>query len=350
MDFNKYLVFLFVFVLLSCDKDEKEEILFDELRNGYLVLNEGLFQHNNSTVSWLDKNEEQSISDIFLRKSGRNLGDTGNDMKRYGGKIYIAVTTSSTLEIQDARTFENLRQIKLHYQGVAQQPRNMVFHSGKVYVSSFDGFINVIDTMTYAIERIPVGKNPDHLVIAENTLLVSNSGGLNFPEMDSTVFAIDLSTHQLTDSFVIGKNPGSIVYDGNNGAYVVRRGNYSNIPSELFYIDLVSKSVESMGVAASSLVVHHNNMYVVDFNSTTHDATVSTFDLVTKTITTNQTLNFENHVQTFYGLFPQDDGSFLVLDAMSFTNQGFLRFFDENGTYQKSVRCGLNPTKLIKYD
>lgn len=362
MNFNRAHSIHFVYVKLTwyipilllifaCQKEEQEEKPNFQLSNGLLVLNEGLFQHNNSSISWIDLESNEVVEDIHFQINESFLGDTGNDMKRYGGKVYIAVTTSSTVEVYDAQTFENIRRISMHFNGVAQQPRNIDFYNGKVYITSFDGYVNVLDTLTYAItERIPVGLNPDHLVIANNELFVSNSGGLNSPTMDSTVFRINLDNSELIDSYVVGKNPGAIVHVEGNGIYVVKRGDYINDDSELVYINLNNNSVENLGLSASFIVQDNNDLLIVDVNGTTQQAQVHRFNTNLNQIEQEDILEITNNVQTLYGIYPFSDGTYAVLDAMGYTNQGYVRFFDEQGVYIESIQVGLNPSKLLYYE
>ena len=38
------------------------------------------------------------------------------------------------------------------------------------------------------------------------------------------------------------------------------------------------------------------------------------------------------------------------MDAMNFTNTGYVREFDVSGTYVQSFHVGLNPNKILIYD
>src|SRR5690606_26745009 len=103
-----------VILIVSCKKDEPvDPPVSESLSNGMVVLCEGLFQHNNSTVSWVDFSTGTIANNLFATKTGRQLGDTGNDMKRYGGKIYIVVTVSSTVEVVNATSFSSIKQISM---------------------------------------------------------------------------------------------------------------------------------------------------------------------------------------------------------------------------------------------
>jgi hypothetical protein len=131
-----------IIVLSACKKKkpDPETPTPSVLENGILVLNEGLFNQNNSSLSWIDVASGSVNGSFFEQKAGRGLGDTGNDMQRYGGKIYIVVNVSSTVEVMDAHTGASLQQISMIHNGVPKQPRSLAFYGSKMYVTCYDGY------------------------------------------------------------------------------------------------------------------------------------------------------------------------------------------------------------------
>lgn len=350
MNSIKYILILLLFV--GCKKDEIEpsEDLPSNYSNGILVLNEGLFQQNNSTLSWIDLNSNEIRQDLFLEINDRLLGDTGNDLKRYGGKVYIVVNASSTVEVLDAYTLKSLKQIQLNYQSQGQQPRRIAFWSGKAYVSSYDGYVNIIDTNSLNVtNRIEVGQNPEDLTVMNDHLFVSNSGGLSFPNVDSTVFQIDLNTNQVVDTFVVGKNPGDIISDGNQNIYVVKRGDFNTNPSELIKINVSTGIIENTSLPASTLSKDENYMYISYYNYNSSNSSVSLFELNTETLI-NSNLIGSNDITTLYGSFGFKNGQIICLDAANFTNTGFLKLFNQSGSLTSSYQVGLNPNKILIYE
>jgi hypothetical protein len=77
------------------------------------VLSEGLIHMNNSTLSMYDFEAKTTVSDYFLAKNQRGLGDTANDMELYGSKLYVVVNVSSQIEILDVSTGKSLKQIPM---------------------------------------------------------------------------------------------------------------------------------------------------------------------------------------------------------------------------------------------
>jgi YVTN family beta-propeller protein len=344
--------FLFLFFIFACKKEDinDDHNVFKTFQNGLLVLNEGLFQQNNSTLSWVDLATDEVKSDVFLNINNRLLGDTGNDLKRYGGKIYIVVNASSTVDVIDAKTLKRIAQIDMKYNGVAQQPRYIDFYQNKAYVSSFDGYVNEIDTAQLTItNRIKVGENPDGLSISGGYLYVANSGGLNFPNVDTTVFQIDLLNLSVQDTFVVGNNPGRVVAHESGYVYVVKRGNYGSEPSELIKINTQNGTVENTATPASGIYRIDEEMYITYYNESTQNNTVSVFDFSTNSIVQNNIID-GSQIQTLYGVSKLPDGTIVCMDAMGYTNSGYLRFFTPNGSLKKSINVGLNPNNFLYYE
>ncbi|MDX1652727.1 MAG: YncE family protein [Brumimicrobium sp.] len=347
----KVIFVLIIVILTGCKKEENNDPSTPEsFSNGILVLNEGLFQQNNSTLSWIDLSKNEVIHDIFLAKNNRLLGDTGNDLKKYGSKIYVVVNASSTIEVLDSKTLTSIKQISLSLNGQAQEPRKITFWKNKAFVSSFDGFVNIIDTASLnVINRIQVGQNPEGISVAGDQLFVANSGGLNFPNVDSTVFKIDLINEVIVDTFTVGKNPGDVYARTDGSVYVVKRGDYAGDPSELVRIDSNTGQVTSLGFPVSSLSVKNDILVIAYYDYNSGNSNVSNYDMTSQQMISSSTIN-SNQVSTLYGAYLLPDNRTVALDAMNFTNTGYLRIFGTNGMIESSFEVGLNPNNIIVYE
>lgn len=347
------LVFLVLIVFFTACKKEKEEqqVAPAHLQKGLLVLNEGLYQLNNSALSWVNLDKHTVNLDFFTQKTERLLGDTGNDMKRYGGKIYIVVNVSSTIEVLDASSGKSIKQISMLVGSQAKQPRNIAFYGEKAYITCFDGYVDVLDTASLQIEtRIQVGLNPEDLTVSGNRLFVSNSGGLNGTEMDSTVSVIDLNSHTETDKIVVGKNPGDMLTDHLGNVYVVVRGNYSSIPSRLKKINPTSLQITKVfEVEASGIERMNAKLLILNYNYATQSNSIHLLDVVSETIEQEDFIDLSS-VSTLYGVYYLSDLQQLaILDANQFTNSGSVKLFNLQGDFIRSYTVGLNPTAVIYF-
>jgi YVTN family beta-propeller protein len=338
---------LIFFILVGCKKKEVEsnDVPISMLKTGFLVLNEGLFNLNNATISFVNLSNNTISDDIFSQKNGRKLGDTGNDMQRYGAKVYVLVNVSSTIEVLNAHTGQSLKQIVMQENGKAKQPRNLAFYGGKVFVSCFDGYVDVIDTASLTVEkRIKVGSNPEDMVVVNQRLYVSNSGGL-IPSLDSTLSIIDCQNLVELEKIVVGKNPGKIVSQNDSVLYVHVRGNYSTIPSVLKKVNVgISKNQETIPIKISGIEKMENQLLIYTSES------VSLYDMKT-----NATINSDfiplNDITTFYRIqYIEALKQLFLFDANTYTNSGYIHRFSNTGQYIQKYHVGLNPNSLIYYE
>lgn len=346
------LILIITIGLASCKKDQPVPSVPSELKNGMLVLNEGLFQQNNSTISWVDLSSEIVDPDFFTSANGRLLGDTGNDMKSYGGKIYVVVNNSNTIEILNKSTGKSIKQISMMQNGIGKQPRSIAFYGSKAFITCYDGYVDVLDTTSLTImQRIQVGHNPEGLAIASGKLFVANSGGLNYPNVDSTVSVIDLNDLTELNRITVGKNPGTVKVDADGEVYVIVRGNYGSIPSRMVRIDPVSMTlVESFAFDASGIEVMGNYFLISYFNHTTSNSEIKLFNTSSEVIE-NSAFIITTDINTLYGVqFNPISNKIYCFDAMNYTNTGYVLQYDANGVYEKKYHVGLNPSKIIFYE
>ncbi len=339
-----------VFLVVSCKKDDPEiSPVAETLDNGMIVLCEGLFQYNNSSVSWVDFENGAISNDLFVSKTGRQLGDTGNDMKQYGGKIYIVVNVSSTIEVMDASTFKPIQQISMIANGTAKQPRSLTFHGGKVYVTCYDGYVDVIDTTSLAVtQRIQVGSNPEGLSVSNNKLYVANSGGLNFPVPDSTISVIDLNTYAEIKKITIGMNPGGVITDSQGDVYAIVRGDYAGVPSRMVRIDTQNDILaETFSFDATGMYPMNNQFLISFYNYSNETSSIGLFDPLTETLISPNYISTAG-ITTLYGMkYNAVKNTIFILDAMNYTNTGYVREYSASGVELTNYHVGLNPTKII---
>lgn len=343
-----------VFLLFACKKKPTGDPVPAPatLGHGILVLNEGLFNQNNSGLSWINTTDHSVGNTFFEDKTDRGLGDTGNDMKRYGGKIYIVVTVSSTVEVISAATGNSLAQISMIHNGVPKQPRSIAFHGTKAYVTCYDGFVDVIDTTSLAVtQRIAVGSNPEGLAVSNGKLYVANSGGLNNPNIDSTVSVIDLSTHQELTRITIGKNPGGVCVDSEGDVYAISRGNYSSIPSRMHRIDPITDTkVESYSFDASSMCRMNDQLLISYYDFSSGNSSIGLFNALTEQLVSPSYISTAG-ITTLYGVhYSPVTNKIYCSDANSFTNTGFIHLFSAGGVFERTYDVGLNPSKILVYE
>lgn len=77
------------------------------------VLNQGSFKSNNASTSFYNLTNSTVVNDYFTSKNNRGLGDSGQDMIKYGSKLYVAMYYSSLIEVINASTGVSVKTITM---------------------------------------------------------------------------------------------------------------------------------------------------------------------------------------------------------------------------------------------
>jgi hypothetical protein len=355
MKTNKILSSLFLTALAvpfftSCDP--KGEITqTPAISTGVFVLNEGKYNSNNASLTYYDFATGFASADLFLDKNNRGLGDTGQDMIKYGSNLYISVYKSSLIEVVNAQTGLSIKSIPMkNASNAPSSPRTLTASNGKVYIVLYDGHVTQLDTTSLTLgSTISVGANPDASVISNNKLYVANTGGMA-TVMDSTISVINLSTFAEEKRIKVNVNPATIKADSYGDIYVVSNGNYGSIPGKFQRIDAVTNKVTDINLAVKNFNIYGDKAYIYNF---TYDAnwqatnkTIAVYDvkneqLVSANIVTS-TID-----KTPYCIDVDPTTNDIYLGVTDYVNNGKMYCFDKNGTLKFTFTTGINPNKVV---
>ncbi|TWR31264.1 YncE family protein [Mucilaginibacter pallidiroseus] len=349
---NLFTAITLVAALSACKKDRiVEPIDIPAERAGVYILNQGNINANNSTLTYFNYATQSSTSDIFSAVNGTKLGDTGNDIKIYGSKMYIVVNVSSTIEVVDPKTTKSIKRISMLNGTAARQPRYIVFNKNKAFISSYDGTVAVLDTASLAIEKyITVGRNPEQMVISNNKLYVANSGGLDFGNPDKTVSVINLSTLTETKKVEVVANPTSIGADSYGHVYVLSNGDYKSIAAGLTIINNATDAVtltsaDLAGGYGSSIVNNGDYIYYISasngilvYNTKTQKVEKENFITDNTAITSPFNIAYDDINQQLF-----------VMDAKNYATNGQLFAFGKDGKLVKGypITTGITPGAVV---
>lgn len=351
---NKYFILTIMLVafLASCKKDSKEPIELPAERKGLFVLSEGLFNSNNSSLTYYDYTTKNTVPDIFNQANSRGLGDNANDIQVYGSKMYIVVNGSSTLEIVNAKTAASIEKLDLKDGTVGRQPRYIVFNKNKAFISSYDGTVAVLDTVSMAVEKyIKVGSSPEQMAIANGKLYVANSGGLNYPNYDKTVSVIDLTSLTETKKITVVENPGGVFADSYGDVYVLSTGNYGNIKPSMAIIDSKTDAVKAQAnFSAGAVAVNGDLAYmtgsggVVKVFNLKNDPIVNGLFVLEK----DNFITDGTKITTAHGIaYDKINNELFVTDAKNYTTKGEVVVFDKDGKKKYAITTGINPNSVV---
>lgn len=350
----KKLVFIAISALFffgSCNGEEggeNQEPVYDLGSNttAIYVLNEGTFSGNNAGLTFVANNDEV-INDYFTKKNSRGLGDVANDMKLYGNKLYIVMNNSNTIEVVNASTGESLKQIPVPN----AMPRQVAFDEGYAYVSCYNGDIVRIDTASLSTSITKVsGDNPEGIAALNGNLYVTNSGGLNYPNYDSTMSVIDVASFTEVDKITIGLNPGRIIPIDNNRILVAVTGNYIDEPSSLKILNTDTKAVEkTIAIQASGFALYNNVLYCYSYDYSTMETSFAKYDIKNDKIDDTPFVNDVSKIKNPYGIAINEvNGDIYIMDAVDMLGtNGTLYCFNSNGTLKFELNTGILPSKMV---
>lgn len=320
-----------------------------------LVLCEGIMDRNNSTLAFYDLKSKTMKLDYFYTVNKRGLGDTANDMIKYGSKIYIIVNVSSTIEVIDAATGKSLKQIEMKTaDNKPKQPRYAAAYGGKVYVTSFDDTVTRIDTVSLKIDgSVKVGRDPEGICIKNGKIYVANSGGLDFLDLDKTVSVIDLNSFEEIKQIEVGLNPYQVFADSQGDVYVNVRGNYGDIAPSFKKIKPSKDSYEVStltGVSVSEFTIVNDKAYILH-NEWGKERKVKVFDCKTEEVVTENFVTDGTSILNGYKITADAYSGDVYVTTSDYTTSGNVLCFDNQGKCKFTLSSvGIGPNKVILLD
>jgi len=347
---NRYQVTLLLTLsLFSCAKDPVIAPVIPKTTTGVFTLNQGLYGANNTTVTYYDFNSQTPTTDYFRNVNGFGLGDTGSDFIIYGSKLYIVINNSGYVAVANGITAKFLDTISFKNSGVNRGPENIVATAGKIFVSSTDGTVAVIDTNTLTIQKfITVGTNPAQMAVSGNHVYVSNTGGFS-GAYDSTLSVIDVNSLTETGKITVGINPGSIAADDSGNLYISCTGNYGSIAPSLVKFNLNSNQLVKTVDSAVGTIRYYNNTLITTggYLGAANVGILNPADLSAIRVSF---ISDGTTIQNPYGLdIDPATGDVYVGDAKDYVSSGQVFCFDKTGKkkFDFSVTPGISPIRSV---
>lgn len=333
--------------------EDEEDDLKKSSNKVIYVLNEGSWNNNNASVSAIDPTDGSSYYYQFAAANGRNLGDTGQDILRYGGKIYIAVSGSNTIEVVDGNSLTSIKTIKPE-SGKPGNPRGLAASDGKIYVSLYDGYVAKIDTTSLAFEdSIAVGPNPEEITIANGCLYVAISDGLNsgngYPN-GKYVSKIGLDSFKVASKIDVIVNPNKMASDKSGNVFVISWGNYIDIPSTVQKIDK-NDNVSVLG-KATYMTCYENTLYTINAPFGAPSIEYVSYNTISGSVESSSfisgTADEMPSNPTCVSVNPKN-GNIMVgsyLAANDYLSNGYVYEY-ANGAFKARYNAGVGPRKFV---
>lgn len=260
-----YVIFTWVilFVLAGCRKEEVVYLQEDDPVGapatepadyaGFYILNEGNMGMNACTLDYYSYTTGVYSRNIYGTANptvAMELGDVGNDLELYRGRLYAVINCSNKVEVMEAATARRVGQVEI------PNCRYIVFDGDYGYVTSYAGPVEIgpehaqlgyvakVDLASLqVVDRCLVRYQPDGIALVGRKLYVANSGGYMVPNYESTLSVIDLETFNVSGSIEIAPNLQYVIADSHNALWVSARGDYYGNASALYRYSLTEEKV-----------------------------------------------------------------------------------------------------------
>lgn len=332
--------------------------------SGIYLVNQGNQGSNKARLDFLNFHNGFYIRDVFTEYNPevvKGLGDTGNDVQVYKGKVFVAVNGSHKVEIMDAYTMKLLAQVDV------PNCRFIAFDGNCAYVTSYvakdkealktqKGALYCIDLDTYKVTgQVTVGYQPEQLVIRDGKAYVANSGGY-VAGYDNTVSVVDLKSMKVEYDIEVAVNLQLMLVDAEGTIWVSSIGNYSDVSSTLNYLVKKGDKYElggTVNVPVSNMALAGDKIYVIGttYNPTTWKPT-TTYNIVNAKTRKLESGSFitdgtESDITTAYTVTVNPgNGDIYVTDAKDYVSSGTLHCYTASGKHKWSVRTGDIPARI----
>ncbi len=175
--------------------------------SGALIINNGnAYSSIDGSLTFLDfsTNPIGVQQNVYQSVNGLSLGGTPNDVIVHGNKIYIAGCDENTVFVLNKKTFKQITRISTtDALGTAEgiNPRHLIGYADKVYVTTYGGYVAVVDTASLSItNKYKVGSAPEGMAFGGSEsalyLYVANS---DYSMGNGSISVININNGEVTE-------------------------------------------------------------------------------------------------------------------------------------------------------
>lgn len=358
MNFSKLVLITLTFSLffISCTNDDtNEDAPLGSYDNGFLILNQGGFGHNDASVSYISSDFSTAQNDIFsVVNPSITLGDTGQDIGFNNELAYIVLNASNKIEIVNRYTLKSVGSIN----SGLKNPRYIAFANGKGYVTNWgdgsvatDDYVAVIDLATKKVSNtIPVVEGPERIMANSGKLYVAHKGGYSY---GNKISVIDAASNAVSATIAVGDVP-EIMEIKDGILWVSCAGNPSYVsaplvetPGQIVKVSLATNKVTST-IAYSDATKHLSNL-VLNGNDVYYTVDSDIYKMSATATALPATSVFSTSAQGVYGVysFAVHGSHIYVGDAGDYQHNGKVYVYALTlpliGTLEKTFSVGVIP-------
>jgi hypothetical protein len=256
--------------LSACRQDEIVPATdFKPSIKGLYVLNQGVMGANNATLDYYNIDSNRYSADIYAGANPtavRGLGDVGNDLAIYGGRLYAVVNGSNKVEVMDAKTAQRIGQVDI------ANCRYIAFDGGYAYVTSYAGasygnglqagFVAKVDTASLQVTaQCALGYQPEGIAIHNGYAYIAISGGYNYPNYENKLAVVSLSSFTQEREVEVGLNPSRVAVDKYGTIWITSSGNYDDVQPSVWWYSPSSGETSRIEMPVSGMSIVGDTMF-----------------------------------------------------------------------------------------
>lgn len=324
-----------------------------------LVLCEGLWGMDNSTISFIDHGV---LTNKWFRQQNahQRLGDTGNDLLMVNDTlIAISVNWSNIIQYirPDGTAIAATEDIPNN--------RKLATDGEYLYCTSYanNGYVAKIDLRTKKIvDTCPVGYEPEGIAFYRGRLFVANTGGYSTQvghDYESTISVIDAQTMKELKRI----DTGCINLFGNmsqEGQFLCINsvGDYYKEPGRCVVLNMQSEEFRVFDFPVTYNCSYGGKFYTIgssfSYITNTYEFSIHTIQLPSLQVEEgladyDAAISTIKQMDSPYGIYISPySGHLYVSDARSYATNGYVYEFDRNGMLlNKYSLKGINPAHFL---
>lgn len=364
--FNLIVMALGTTLLTGCLSDDKNDQPTEYVvTNGALIVNNGSSSNSiDGSLTFLDYESGSARQNVFKNANGESLGGTPNSVMCYGNKVYVAGSDENAVFVLDKKTFKLIERISTTDEmGEAEgvMPRSLTAYDNNVYVSTYGGYVGVIDTLDLSVRNMyKVGSYPEGMAIGTKDnlvyLYVANS---DYGNGNGSISVVNLSSGSVSEIKGV-RNPQELAVAGDN-IFVLDWGYYDEseswVQKEAGVYLINGSNVQKIIPDATGMAAAGYN--IVTFNApydSSKKVSYSIFNVAYGSLSTF-TLSGDgaNRIESPAAISVDPNTGYVLIASRKmnpdtgypdYSAPGFINMYTGNGEYVKTFDTGVEPHQI----
>lgn len=345
----KFLLYIVLILsLFACSTDNPITNNINPNAKQAIVLCEGLWGYDNSTIDLIDLDSGLVQKQFFESENGFNLGDTGTDIVLFEGFYYVSVTSSHSIEKIEAKSLKSDSRLKLDFKS---EPRYITICSqNEAYYTDLKQnlLVKFNPTTMQKLAEVKVGAAPEGIAHNSDYIFVANSGLGDYKKNDPLagyLSIISRKSFSIVKNEYIGFNPYQVQIDSISQKIYV---SYRNLPSQPDSLGGIVEINPLFLTKEREWKMRITKFIIDNFNNSIF--LVNDFGLMSLNLGSGVSKNLltKSGKDNWYALALQTPNLLWVCNAKNYTVDGEVFCFNlKENSVVSSLKVSINPNNIL---